>query len=311
MNNHTIEPFIFPVPLSFEAHSLALQYHQQQNSPQKAKQVYLNTLAIYAVDYYLHCLGWETERNKCDSCDKIALKFMDVADLAVKQLGKLECRPVLPDTHICPIPPEATIERIGYVIVELDRSLKQASILGFTPTATTEISLDNLRLLNEFPEYLNSIRFYNLSQTEANLSKWLEGIFEGEWLEEQAILKMRTKKNLVKVRNSSYDWQIKQAKLLDLGIRLGEKTIALAIAIKRNCENLISVLVRVLPTEANYLPPELKLALSLETGETLQQVISRSQDNYIQLKIFHGQKGDCFKIEVSLDRATVTEKFQF
>lgn len=310
MNNHTIEPFLFPVPLSFEAHSLARQYHQQQNSPRKAKQVYLNTLAVYAVDYYLRCLGWETERNNSDSCDETALKLMDVADLVVKQLGKLECRPVLPDSRVCSIPPEARTERIGYVIVQLDRSLKQASILGFTATAMTEISLDSLRSLTEFPQYLNSIRLASVSQTIANLSQWLEGIFEGEWIQERAILKMRTKKNLVKVRNSSHDWQIKQAKLLDLGIRLGEKTIALAIAIKQECENLISVLVRVLPTEANYLPSKLKLALLVE-GETLQQVISRDRDNYIQLRGFRGQKGDNFEIEVSLDRATVTEKFQF
>ena len=308
MNNHITEPFFFPVPLSFEAHSLAQQYHQQQISPQKAKQVYLNTLAVYAVDYYLRCLGWETERNHSDSCDKIALKFMDVADLAVKQLGKLECRPVLPHTRICAIPPEARIARIGYVIVKLDRSLKQASILGFTPTAITEISLDRLRSLTEFPQYLNSIRLASVSQTIANLSQWLEGIFEGEWMQEQAILSVR-KRSFVKVR-SDRDREIRRAKLLDLGIRLGEKTVALAIAIKQECENLISVLVRVLPTEANYLPPKLTLALLVE-GETLQQVISRDRDNYIQLKGFRGQKGDNFEIEVSLDRATVTEKFQF
>lgn len=306
MNNYTSEPLLFPVPLSFEAHSLARQYHQQQISPQKAKQTYLNTLAVYAVDYYLRCLGWETERNHSDSCNKIALNFLDVADLAVKQLGKLECRPVLPDTRICPIPPEARTERIGYIIVELDRSLKQASILGFTPTATIEIPLNRLRSLTEFPEYLNSIRFSHLSQTEANLSKWFEGIFVGDWLEEKAILR---KKNLVEVR-SSHNQEIRRAKLLDLGIRLGEKTVALAIAIKKDCEDLISVLVRVLPTEANYLPPKLKLALLVE-GETLQQVISRSQDNYIQLKGFRGQKGNSFEIEVSLDRAKIIEKFQF
>ena len=312
MNNPS-EPFLFPVRLSFEAHDLAQQYRQWQISPQKAKQVYLNTLAVYAVDHYLRCLGWETDKNNSDSCNRIALKFIDVADLAVKQLGKLECRPALPGDLICPIPPEARTERIGYVVVEIDRSLKQATILGFTSTATAEIDLNRLRSLIEFPEYLNNIRQTKISATVSktveNLSKWFEGVFKGDWQKEQAIF--GSNKSLVEVRSLNRTQEIIRAKLLDLGITLGDKNLVLAIAINKDKDDIVNVLVRVHPTKENYLPPKLKLALLLETGEILQEVSSRRHDNYIQLKGFKGRKGDLFNIEVSLGLVKVSEQFCF
>jgi hypothetical protein len=46
-------------------------------------------------------------------------------------------------------------------------------------------------------------------------------------------------------------------------------------------------------------------------GETLQEVRSRSQDNYIQLKQFRGLAGECFNIQVAFGDASVTEKFVF
>ena len=318
--NQTTKPLTFTVPLSFEAHSLAQQYRQQQISPQKAKQVYLNTLAVYAVDFYLRCLGWETDRDNSDSHNPIALQFMDVADLAVKQLGKLECRPVLPDARVCQIPPEAWSERIGYLAIAMSQSLKQATILGFTTTAAAEVPLARLRSLAEFPEYLNKIRQkemvavarppLSISKTAANLSKWFEGVFEAGWLTEQAIL--GTNRSLVGVRNLNQALkEVRRVKLLDLGMELGERAVALAIVLTKNKDEKVSVLVRVRPTEEIYLPPNLRLALLDESGETLQQVSARSQDNFIQLKSFKGQTGDRFRIEVSLDCIKVAEDFFF
>ena len=65
--SHTTEPLLFTVPLSFEAHSIAQHFQRQQSPTQKAKQVYLNTLAVYAVDFYLRCLGFELNPEQSDS----------------------------------------------------------------------------------------------------------------------------------------------------------------------------------------------------------------------------------------------------
>ena len=317
--NHTTKPVTFIVPLSFEAHTQAQKYCQRQNSSQKAKQVYLNTLAVYAVDFYLRCLGFETDIENSDSHNPITLKFIDVADLVVNQIGKLECRPVLPDDQVCQIPLEASAERIAYLVVEMNPSLKEATILGFTQTATTEIPLTQLNSLDNFPDYLNKIRQTKVpshsalskTKTIANLSKWLEGIWEAGWQTEQAILGKSF--NLAGVRDiNSSQTIVKGVKLLNLGMQLDKQSTILKIVLVKSENDRVRVLVQAHPSvEETFLPPNLKLTLMDELGDILQQSCSNDRDNYIQLRKFSGQTGDRFSITISLDRAKVTEDFVF
>src|SRR4028119_1648701 len=197
--NRTTEVLTFTVLLSFEAHSLAEQYRKHQPQPQKAKQVYLNTLAMYAVDFYCRCMGFETDWATSDSQNPLMQKFMDVADLNVERLGKLvgklECRPVLPNAEVLEVPPEAWNDRIGYVAVQLNQSLKQAILLGFAPSVAHQqgiIPLGELRSLADFPAYLSefsqvseqspaSLQPRQPSPQLVNLKNWLEGIFEADW----------------------------------------------------------------------------------------------------------------------------------
>lgn len=216
--NRTAESLTFKVLLSFEAHALAQQHRRQHNQPQKAKQVYLNNLARYAVDFYCRCMGWETELEASDSHHPLMQKFMDVADLNVKHLGQLECRPVLPNSEVMKVPPEAWNNRIGYVAVQLNSSLKEAILLGFVPSVTHHngiIPLSELRSLADFPAYLsefsqvpdtklqsNVVDRMDLGDKEdkeekvlstnatlyepaapqlVNLHNWLEGIVEAGW----------------------------------------------------------------------------------------------------------------------------------
>jgi hypothetical protein len=216
--NRTTESLTFKVLLSFEAHALAEQHRQQHNQPQKAKQVYLNSLAQYAVDFYCRCMGWETELEAIDSHHPLMQKFMDVADLNVKHLGKLECRPVLPNSEVMEVPPDVWDNRIGYVAVQLNSSLKQAILLGFVPSVAHQqgiIPLSELRSLADFPAYLsefsqvpdtklqsnvvdrtdlgdkddkeekvlctNATLYEQTSPQLVNLHNWLEGIVEAGW----------------------------------------------------------------------------------------------------------------------------------
>ena len=303
--------FTFTVPLSFEAHLLAQECRKRLSTPERAKQVYLNTLAVYAVDFYLRCLGFPTDVEQSDSRNPICLQFMDVADLLVEELGKLECRPVLPEARVCKIPQEVREGRIGYVAVKLDRSLKQATILGFTPTAVAEVPLEQLQSLAEFPEYLNRNRQVTSNQkTAVNLRNWFENAFEEGWLAVEAIL--GTNQSLALVRETiRIHSDVKRAKMLDLGIELGEKSVVLAIAIFQKGDETIEVLVQVHPSRPHtYLPSNLGLTMLSETNEVLQkEVRSRSQDNYIQLKRFNGQTGDHFRIQIALDEINIIEDF--
>ncbi|HEY9834299.1 MAG TPA: DUF1822 family protein [Stenomitos sp.] len=184
--NQTAESLTFKVLLSFEAHALAEQQRRQHTQPQKAKQVYLNSLARYAVDFYCRCMGLETELEASESHHPFMQKFMDVADLNVKHLGKLECRPVLPESKVFEVPPEAWDNRIGYVAVQLNSSLKEAILLGFVPSVAHQqgiIPLSELRSLADFPAYLSE--FSQAPEPAAphvvNLHNWLEGSVEVGW----------------------------------------------------------------------------------------------------------------------------------
>jgi Protein of unknown function (DUF1822) len=310
----TFEPSIFTVPLSFEAHAIAQHYQKQQLLPLKAKQVYLNTLAVYAVDFYLRCLGFELDANQNDSRNPIIVKMMDVADLWVKQLGRLECRPVLPDAKVCQIPPDVWSDRIGYVAVQMSQTLKEATLLGFTQTAMSKVPLSDLRSLEEFLTYLHKLQQAPLTAPPANsvvnVRKWLEGVFEPGWQSLETILGI-DKLHLVSIRNMTLlKTDIKKAKLIDFGIRLNDQTVVLSLAVSSNIDGTISVLVQLYPgSGSTRLPSHVKLVMLSEFGETLQEVYSRGHDNYIQIRPFKGMSGDCFSLQVAFNNVNVTEDF--
>ena len=326
----TAQHLTFTVPLSWEAHSLAQHYHSQQASTPKAKQVYLNTLAVYAVDHYLRCLGFKTDPDGSDSRNPIVLNFMDVADLLVPQLGKLECRPVLPDAQFLQIPSEVHDDRISYLAVQFTQSLKRAEILGFTPNYLAKLSLSDLRSLIELPDYLHEIRqnpvVSQLSpfdkSTLVELNNWFAGVTSTGWQTLDSlfatppqIAEVRGKKEIPEepvTEPQSSQSAVQQAKLIDLGLQLGDKTVVLVLTLTSNADQTISALAQVHPPSGStFLPPQLELKMLSESGETLQEVWSRGQDNYIQLKRFSGQGGDRFRLQVALDDVSITENFVF
>lgn len=100
------------------------------------------------------------------------------------------------------------------------------------------------------------------------------------------------------------------AKLVDLGLQLGSQAVALLVALWPEAEQKVGVLMQVHPTgEEITLPPHLRLVMLSESGETLQEVIARSGDNYIQLKRVWGQPGERFSIMVALDDISIKEDF--
>src|SRR5919202_856758 len=189
MMRNLSESLTFTVPLSSSAYHLAEQFCRQQSNQKKAKQVYLNTLAVSAVDFYLRCMGVETNWEGSQSRNPVMLSILDVADVEIPNLGKLECRPVLPQDKVVHIPSEVWSDRIGYVAVQLDESLKQATLLGFSQTAGSgELAISQLRSLEDLLEHLRQIRQTDQVLMRVNLSQWFENIFESGWQEMKAFL---------------------------------------------------------------------------------------------------------------------------
>lgn len=142
------------------------------------------------------------------------------------------------------------------------------------------------------------------SQTPVNLGQWLQQVFEDAWLAVEEALGIE-EASLAFVRTDG----VKRAKLIDLGMQLGSRAVALILRIRPEADQNINILVQVHPIDnETYLPQHLKLVLLSTDGEILYKVSPRSTDNVIQIE-FRGQPGEQFQIEVALDNVSVTENF--
>jgi hypothetical protein len=308
-----LQSLTFTVPLTPSNRQLAKQFQQQQTNPIKAQQIYLNTLAVSAVQFYLRCMGIETNWQASLSWNPIWQTLADIADLEIPHLGKLECRPVLPDADLVYIPPEVWSQRIGYVAVKIDPSLQKATLLGFTPTAREcdRIAISEMLSLSELLEHLHRLQQVEASERKIDLSQWFQEVFARGWLPIASFL--ASDRNLtLSLRNSSdMTHSVEGAKLIDLGIRFQERFFVLLVAIAPLESQQVAIRVQLHPTgEETFLPPDLKLSLLSEERSSLKEVISRSQDNYIQLNLFRVLPGECFKIQVSFGEASVIETFK-
>jgi hypothetical protein len=177
MKNTEQPAFTFTVALTTATHQMAQEFYQHHAQPQKAKQVYLNTLSVQAVRFYLKCLGVETDWEQSQSCDPILQVLIDTADLWVKDRGRLECRPVLPGSSDCTVPMAVWSDRIGYIIVQLSAELTEATLLGFLPALNSEtILLSDLHPLDQFPQFLNQVE--PEKAVCESLSNWLTQLID-------------------------------------------------------------------------------------------------------------------------------------
>ena len=102
---------------------------------------------------------------------------------------------------------------------------------------------------------------------------------------------------------------IKRMKLIDLGIEIAGKTVALAVAFLQKIDGDVSVLLQVYPTENDeYLPPDLKLILLDNSEKILREVTARRADVCIQFK-FTCEIGERFSVQVALGNAKFYENF--
>lgn len=164
MNN--TETLFITVPLEKEAHLWARGFAAEQANPHKGKQVYLNTLAVYAVQSFLKWLQIETDLEDGDSWHPIVRSLFDVADLVIPNLGKLECRPVLIGENVLTLPSEVMEDRIAYIAVGFQEQLNEVQLLGFAPAldpgnVLTQLAIADLQPLENLTDYLYRLELAN------------------------------------------------------------------------------------------------------------------------------------------------------
>ena len=160
-NSEQFQSCSFTIPLGTQAHDFARKCSQAvcntEKDPDKKERVCLNSLAVYAVDFYLKFLGFETDLKQSNSQDRLMLQFLTEADLLVSNIGRFECIPVEENASWSEISPDVSFERIGYIFVKLNASRTEAVILGFTKTHKAKVDLNQLQSVDELIDYLTDL----------------------------------------------------------------------------------------------------------------------------------------------------------
>ncbi|MBE9215403.1 DUF1822 family protein [Plectonema cf. radiosum LEGE 06105] len=309
--NTNYEQTSFTIPLSMEAHEKANQRKKGISNTENAKKIYLNTLATYAVKYYLDCMGFETNCSDADKSNPWMLSLIDLADLEVKNVGKIECRPVLPDAEYLEIPSEVRSNRVAYVAVQFNQTLKEATILGFTTQTLAKVPLSQLESVDNLLDYLTTKE----KAAKVNISQWLEGVFTEGWLNVEEIFNPR-ELSLRFVRNFS----VTKCKKIDIGLHLNDESVVLVVKlnpknqeitdIKNQNKGEIDIIVQVqADTERSVsLPPGLKLVVTDENGQEVDAAVSRLNDNWMDIEL-SAELNEEFSVEIILGESKVTEDF--
>lgn len=297
------------VPLIPTAHTKAMDFAQPQSTRQKQLQVYYNTLAVYAVREYLDWMGIDTNIEAGDSWNQITQIMGDVADLEIVGQGRLECRPLVGSQSVCLVPPETWCDRLGYVVVKLDKPYREAKLLGFSPTARGgDLTMEALQPLEELLDIITQDT--NKAPKIASLSEWLGGFVTQGWENIENFfsdpqLAWRSNNQL-----SGLEADITWGKVLNLGVQMGNRPMILLITVKPETPSTLIIQVRLQPTENNrYLPFGVTLSLLSDTGEQLQTVESRRYDNFMQMLPFRGQIQEPFRLRVTLNEYILEEDF--
>ncbi len=307
----------FTGPISASVRRRAEQLSRQQATPEKGEQVRLNNLAVSFVNSYLQCMGFETDLEASDSWNPVQQMLMDAADLSLKNLGFLECRPVWENTQLAYVPPEVKSNRIGYAIVQISKTCREATLLGFVKqVSTNSIPISELQPLENLLEYLEELSQVNLaesaspsiapSQTLINLKQWFENIFEAGWQEISALLDAEP---------ANLDWSFRsacdvvQGKLIDLGRQLPGQAVVLVVALALKHLQEMDITVEVHPSSGqDYLPPNLQLQVLDEDRAAVMEAQARSENKNIQFN-FSGEPGERFSVKVALGNVSVIEDF--
>jgi Protein of unknown function (DUF1822) len=321
----------FTIALDKSAHRSAGNFAAKQTSPTKGRRVYLNTLAVSAVRQYLNCVcDLDIDLTHGYSWNPEVHSIMNVADLVIPNLGRIECVRVLPDVYEVILTPEIIDDRIGYVAVQFSEDLTSVELLGFV--VKPEGGIININQLQPLEDLLDLIYVDSAEPTLCerinNLSQFLNGILGIGWEPIESLIVVGGASPLENrnitipnqpdfaLRNiltsTPYESirEFNTGKIIDLRAHIANIPLLLLIGLNHEPDGRINVRARLHSTGGvPVLPPNLKLTLQDANGESLSQVQYPEAMNFIQLQSFKLKSGTQFKIQVALDNHSFTELF--
>lgn len=144
-----------------------------------------------------------------------------------------------------------------------------------------------------------------------NLSQWFQTIFDTGWESLETLFGPQAQGAFsLRLPSISKPADVRRAKRINLETPDSSQTLALILELNSEPDGRIGIRTQLYPTGDNaYLPANLQLALLSTSGESLQSVQTREQDNYIQLRRFKCKPGKRFNLQVSLGDVSLKEEF--
>lgn len=303
------------VLLDKNSHRYATQFAGEQTTPQKGKQVYLNTLAVCGVHQYLKWLSIPSNLSQSDCWHPGLRALFNVADLVLPKIGKLECRPVLPEEQTLIISPEVTDNRIGYVAVRLHEALDRVELLGFiSPSQISNppepIFVTQLQSLDSLLETIHRQKLL------VNLRQWIEGVFQPEWqslevlLASQGRLFRMANNNLIDESNVTPVRVISRGKVISWEHNGNLVSFILIVKMTNKSVEEVDICLQLYPFgEMEQLPTGLKFIVLDESDRPCLEAETRHEDNWIQLK-FACQAKEKFSINIMMGEICIKEQFK-
>jgi hypothetical protein len=250
--------------------------------------------------------------------------------LVLPGIGKLECRPILPEETAFNVslktPEEATEKIVGYVAVQVGDNLFNVDVLGFLPATdvtseSQQIEISQLQPLDSLIDYIfalvppkqNLVTLSQLFPKKADV--YLQALAELGWQTwEQFLDNLTPNSKLAFRRNDMLQEAIKNKTKTKTGIplvkefNLASQKVALIVESILQDEEKISITIELHPIGSKYLPHPLRIIVLDELGEVFNEDEVKDYTNFIRLSPFVGEIGDKFCVKVVGD-ITLTEYF--
>lgn len=306
---HSTYEFALPLPITQGAQRTAQAFASQQPTATKAEQVRLNTLAVLVTQNYLQLMEIPTDLPAGDSWNPLMRTCMDVADLELPGMGRLECRPVKPNQERCQVPAETWEDRVGYVVVQVDESSQEAQILGFVPEAQDEeLPLNELRSPEELLDHLYELRVSPVERAFTNLSTWVQNALRGGqqaiaegWQAVEQVLTPSELSPAYAFRRSS----VRQAK----PITLGSDRVVLVVDVQTETDAQVEIRLQLHPAaDQPNLPPDLQMLVLDATDTVVIDAAATGSEDFLELQV-DGEPGETFSVQIRLGAYQNTQTF--